>query len=453
MKITNFFLATVAVLFLGAGSLLAQNLTPGYASPAPYYASDTSAGNYELEHRIFQLEEAMKQKVDRPDTKKAWSSPRVSGRLFLDSINFADQNAESRTAHGNMQNVTGFRELRLGAAGSGYNSFDYKVEVGLHNNEGRVALIDNWVGVKNVPLLGYVRAGHFKPETGLYYPMGSTNISLMEYTAAANIFGLGRRIGISSENLFAQDRVRLFFGVFHNEATDLNRRASRDNQGQIVNIRLTAAPHFAQEGKYLLHLGGHWEYVSPKSKAEANHSLTATPGTFGHSITSTLTAGDFANDHSHRGGLEFAYQCGRFSTRSELFAGSFSGGGQHLYGTYVEFAYFLTEDFRIYDLNSGAFGGVKMKRNFHPYKRGEWNLVNSLGAWQAVFQWSYVDMDDWRTSPTTGGRQNDFVTGLNWFWTPQLRWMFEYVRSEQNVGNTHSRRSQDIFATSIRVHF
>ena len=410
------------------------------------------------------LEESLKQKADKPDTKKAWSSPKISGRLFLDSINFIDQNTASKTDNGNMPNVTGFRELRLGVSGNGYDAFDYKVEVGFQNGTGQVVLIDNWIGAKNVPLLGYVRAGHFKPETGLYYPMSSNNISLMEYTAAANIFNLGRRIGISSENLFAHDRVRLFFGVFTNEGADASRRIVSDNQGQVVNVRLTTAPWFGQEGKYVLHLGGHWEYAGTSNRPSSppdpprRTSLSATPGTFGHSIASTLAAENFANDYSHRGGLEFAYQCGRFSTRSELFAGSFSAcgtePGRHLYGTYVELAYFLTDAFRTYDLTSGSFGGVKMKRNFHPFKCGEWNLVDGLGAWQAVFQWSYVDMEDWRARANTiGGHQNDFVAGLNWFWTPQLRWIFEYVHSNQCVGPGYSHRSQDIFATSLRVHF
>ena len=392
----------------------------------------------------------------KPDTKKAWSAPRINGRIFLDSVNFIDQNAESRNENGNMQNAAGFRELRLGASGSGYDSFDYKVEFGFQNDGGRVALIDNWVGVKNMPLLGYVRVGHFKPETGLYYPMGTTNISAMEYTTSANIFGLGRKIGISSENLFANDRVRLFFGVFQSANTDLDRRLVEDNQGQIVNLRLSAAPWFAQEGKCVFHVGGHWEFVSLDSNSyiatnTTARTLSAKPGTLSWA-SNTLSSGNVVNGDSHRGGLELAYQNGRFSTRSELFAGSFDQG-RHLYGTYVELAYFLTNDFRIYDLKSGSFGGVKMKRNFHPYQHGEWNLIDSFGAWQAVFQWSYTDMEDWRANATTGGHQNDFVAGLNWYWSPQMRWMFQYVRSNQCVGDTYSHRSQDIFATSIRYNW
>jgi len=442
-----------------------EPLRVAQAAPAEPVSGGNDAFLFSEIERLNGEIQKIKKDTAKPDTKKAWSAPKIAGRIFLDSVNFVDQNAESR-ALGNRPNAAGFRELRLGASGNGYDAFDYKVEFGFQNNTGRVALIDNWVGVKNVPLLGYVRAGHFKPETGLYYPMGTTNVSMMEYITPSNIFGLGRRIGISSEHLFANDRIRLFFGVFQSAATDMDRYLKEDNQGQIVNLRLSAAPWFGQEGKYVLHVGGHWEYVSLDSNANKTASLNAAPGTFSWADAS-LQSGSFANDYSNRGGLELAYQCGRFSARSELFAGSFAAynttPGRHLYGSYVELGYFLTDGFRTYDLKSGSFGAVKMKDNFHPFKSGCWNLVDGFGAWQAVVQWGYTDMEDWRgtnTAPANqtantlgGGHQNDFVAGMNWFWSPQMRWMFEYVRSEQCVGNAYSHRSQDIFATSIRYNW
>ena len=412
----------------------------------------------ELE-RLSEEVQKIKKDTAKPDTKKGWSAPKVAGRIFVDSVNFIDQNTTSREiVNGNMPNAAGFRELRIGASGSGYDSFDYKVEFAFHQRGGTVSLTDNWMGIKNLPLLGYVRAGHFKPETGLYYTMSPSNASAMEYITPTNVFGLGRRIGISSENLFANDRIRLFFGVFQGAATADARYLDEDNQGQTVNLRLTAAPWFAQDGKCVLHLGGHWEYVGTDSKSfdRVLNSRTATfsarPGTFSWA-DATLRTGTFANDYSHRGGVEFAYQNGRFSTRSELHAGSFSADGQpgrHLYGAYVELAYFLTDDFRSYNLKSGLFGAPKVKQNFHPFNRCDWNLVDGFGAWQAVFQWGYTDMEDWRGGTNIGGHQNDFVAALNWFWSPQMRWVFEYVHSRQNVGADHLRPSQDIFGTSLR---
>jgi phosphate-selective porin len=94
-----------------------------------------------------------------------------------------------------------------------------------------------------------------------------------------------------------------------------------------------------------------------------------------------------------------------------------------------------------------------MKNNFHPFESGCWNLVDGFGAWQAVFQWSYLDLEDWRATAATAGHMNDYAAGLSWHWTPQMRWAFQYVRSEQSVGSNYTRKSQDIFATSVRVVF
>ena len=442
--------------------LVAQNA----ASPQAVIVSDPHV-QADLDRLAAEIA-AIKKDTKKPDTKKAWSAPRVSGRLFLDSVNIIKQNTAATDGYdgyiqngqgGNIQNAAGFRELRLGVAGSGYDSFDYKIELGFQGPT--VVLVDNWIGAKNLPLLGYVRAGHFKPETGLYYPMSSNDISLMEYATPANVFGLGRRIGISSENTFANDRVRAFFGVFQSGATDASRVLREDNQGQVVNLRLTVAPIFAEEGKRLLHLGGHWEYVATDAGKTA--SINVSPAALNLYSPATLRSGVFDCDHYNRGGLEFALQNGPFSVRSEAFAGSYdayrNSPTRNLFGAYVELGWFLTGEYRAYDLKKGGFGGVKPKKNFRPFKSGDSNLIDGFGAWQVVAQWGYTDLSDWRDMPkeaqARGGYQNDLVLGLSWFWTPQLRWVFEYVHSMQNIRleGAHRHPTEDIFGTSVRVNF
>jgi phosphate-selective porin len=397
--------------------------------------------------------ERLQRSAAPPDTRRGWSAPRVGGRIFIDSVNFICQNDESKT-YNNQQNAAGFRELRLGASGTGYDSFEYRVELSYNAQGGIVVLTDNWIGARNVPLLGYFRVGHWKPETGQYNAMGSQNVTSMDYAFPVDTFSLGRKIGISSENLFANDRMRIFFGVFQNAPTNRDRYAVGDNQGQVVNLRMTGTPVFEQDGKYLFHVGGHWAYVGSHNNQS---SLGAKPGSHGF-VGNTLQSGTFANKYSNRGGVELAYQSGRFSARSEFYMASFGAEpaedrGRKAYGTYVELGYFLTDSFRVYNQASGLFTGVEMNRNFRPYRDGEWNLIDGLGAWQSYFQWAYVDMTDWRPDNALGGYQNEFVTGLNWYWTPHLRWMFQYTHSRQCVGAAFSKRSQDIFGTSLRVHF
>jgi phosphate-selective porin OprO/OprP len=398
--------------------------------------------------------EKLKKDTKKPDTKKAWSSPKISGRLFLDSYT-VDEDAKITT--GRLQNKAGIREMQFAITGNGFDAFDYKLELSLAPNGGRVNLVDNWIGVKNVPLLGYVRAGHFKPETGLAYPTSALHTPLTEFVAPSGTFGFGRRFGVSSEHLFAQDHIRLFYGVFQGAATNTDRFIQDDNQGTVFNIRLTAAPIYENEGRQVFHVGGHWSYVHSQNDSA---SLSIQPGGISW-YSSLLGTGNFANNNHHRAGLELALQNGPLSVSSEWYFARYADHATQTLGYspertanggYVELGYFLTDDHRSYQLKSGTFNAAKVKHNFHPFKSGEWNLVDGFGAWQLIFQWGYLDLLDWRNG-NNGGRQNDLTFGVNWFWTSNIRWIFEYVHSQQNIGSNHQYRNEDIFGTSLRLHF
>ncbi len=441
---------------------------PGYASnlaPAPRCSEPACDPgkedkiNAEIERLAAEIAKLKKDMPKKPDTKKGWSAPKVSGRVFLESV-AVNQNDDSRAMQGNMQNAAGVREFQLAVTGTGYDSFDYKIELGLpanYKNPGQVTLVDNWIGVKNMPLLGYVRGGHFKPETGLQYPASALYTTLMEFTEPSSAFGSGRRFGVASENLFWQDRLRFSIGYFQDGATNYDRCIWDDHPGQLVNLRLSAAPIFAEQGRKVLHLGGHYQHFTTKN---GTTSINASPAALAL-LDPTVTSGTFACKTYNRGGLEFAFQKNGFNVQSELFVSAFDGSnggpGRHAYGAYVETKYFLTKgDYRTYDLNKGAFGAAKIKHNFHPFKCGDWNLIDGWGGWELVAQWSYLDLDDWRDHPASNGKagtQNDLTFGVNWFWNPNIRWIFQYTRSMQNLGVAHNTCAEDIFGTSLRLHF
>ncbi|MDR3196936.1 MAG: OprO/OprP family phosphate-selective porin [Planctomycetaceae bacterium] len=405
----------------------------------------------ELE-RLTAAIEKLKEDTKKPDTKKAWSNPKLTGRLFLDSYT-ADEDANINR----LKNTAGIREMQFAISGNGFDSFDYKFELSLSPggtaNTGRVNLVDNWIGVKNVPFLGYVRAGHFKPEIGLAFPTSALHTPLTEFITPSRTFGLGRRFGVSSEHLFAKDRIRLFYGVFQGGEINNSRSIQDDNPGTVFNARLTAAPIYENEGRQVFHIGGHWAYVQSQNDSA---SLSANPGGINW-FTSLLGTGSFANNNHHRAGLELALQNGRLSASSEWYVVKYADHGtspeRTASGGYVELGYFLTNDYRSYQLKSGAFGSAKVKHNFHPFQSGDWNLIDGLGAWQLIFQWGYLDLQDWRNVSGNGGRQNDLTFGVNWFWTSNIRWIFEYVHSQQNTGSNYLSQSEDIFGTSLRLHF
>jgi phosphate-selective porin OprO/OprP len=394
----------------------------------------------------------IRQDKKKQDTQKTWITPKLTGRIFLDSYS-VDQGDRS-----DYKNKTGVREMQFAITGNGFDSFDYKLELSLSPTDARVNLVDNWIGVKNIPLLGYVRAGHYKPETGIAYLASGLHTPLSEYVGPSGTFGFGRRLGVSSEHLFAKDRVRLFYGVFQGDTINSSRYINEDNQGNLFNIRLSVVPIFENEGRRTLHFGGNYSYVNTK-KNQAGMGVQ--PGAVSW-YSNSLQTGNFANDQQHRYGFEFALQNGPVSMSSEVSLAQFSGynnmtPARTATGGYLELGYFLTGDHRSYSLQNGTFGATKVKHPFHPFRAGDCNLIDGLGAWQLILIWSYLDLTDWRNNntvnTTNGGFQHDLTFGVNWFWNSNIRLILEYIHSQQNYGTAGQYRHEDILGTSLRLHF
>jgi hypothetical protein len=161
--------------------------------PAQNVPSDNAAVFAELQ-RLTDEVEKIKKDTKKPDTKKAWSSPKVGGRIFYDSYTIDNDGT-------NIKNKAGIREMRLSVAGTGFDSFDYKTEWGMTgatdttNTKGEINLYDTWLGVKHVPLFGYLRAGHYRIETGMGYMVSGLHTTLTENASPASAFSVGRKLG------------------------------------------------------------------------------------------------------------------------------------------------------------------------------------------------------------------------------------------------------------------
>jgi len=391
--------------------------------------------------------------------------------MFFDtwSISQPDRCHDDPRCTKDFHNKAGLRELRFGIAGTGYEAYDYRVEFILQDGGQTLGITDLWIGAKNMPALGYLRVGHYNLETSLAYLIGSTQTTGTKFLAPSGAFNLGRRFGISSEHLFAQDRIRWFGGFFQGQPTHVNRSYHSDYQGYILNTRLSAVPYYASGGRSFLHFGGHYSFIDAKPRqatdpptlpAASNPGVSMHAGGSGWGIGETLRMRSIRSRHQHRSGLELAYQHGPLSVMSEAFFAQYGAADGHnlARGASLELAYFLTGDHRAYNLAAGTIGAVQMKRPFTPFKSGGWNLVNGPGAWQVYTQYAYVDLTDWREgsgrqADRYGGYQHDLTLGVNWFWTSNLRWMLEYTHSQQNTGSDRKYCYQDILGASVRVNW
>ncbi|MCL2347495.1 MAG: porin [Planctomycetaceae bacterium] len=423
-----------------------DNIASLYASPVSADASDFGA-------RISALEDSLKKKQDKPDSSKQFVN-KLGGRVFFDYYNFTNQDTNG-TTFPSQKDYFSVREFRLTLSGEGYKILDYKTEVDFgapsnsdnaKNNPYSVGIKDVYLGIKHVPFLDYVKIGHYKPESGLAY-LGSTNYSTaMEYPLPASTFSYGRRLGVSSTHYFADDRVRWFVGMFGDNARNFEYSKSYigDNQGYIFNTRLTMLPLYDEKKKEFLHLGANWAY---NDLATPNTSVSLKPAGIPNAAAEVIS-GTIVTSHISSGGVEMSYSHNRFGLQSELFTNSYNSG-RHLYGGYVETRYFLSDASRTYDKATGTVGNVKMNdgSNLNFLDENGLFFPDTWGAWEWFGQWGFVDMEN---LPNEGKTQM-LVTGLNWFWNPNTRMVFEYIHSMPEKNSING--STDALGMSLRFFF
>ncbi|MDR0391704.1 MAG: OprO/OprP family phosphate-selective porin [Planctomycetaceae bacterium] len=449
-----------------------NTLIPSYAiaQNLPVYANDTS-----LELRVSSIESALSMKQDKPNSKKGFTRV-IDGRIYFDSYNIIDQKGSSTGLQSlnNLNDYNGLRDLRVGVKGEGFDVFDYKIDLcfiestGQNNNNSSVNLKDIWFGVNNVPLFEYVRIGQYRVEAGVSAMTGGTNTTFFEFDGRE--FTSGHRIGIMSRHLWARDTIRFFAGYFYDRNINRMRFDRNDNQGSITNIRLTFLPYASRgkdgkiDGKDFVFLGGHYCYYDI-SKPQLSATFTERFGTLDLEPLQPFTIN---TNRFNKFGLEFIYQKTAFTLQSEVYANVYNSVNlngttkdRKIWGAYITAKYFLTGDYRKFSSDTATWSAVNLKNNLDLKKINDSNYIESLGGLEVAFKWGYTDTSDFYDANIPFATQftgsvNDLTVGLNWYWSPQARWLFDYIYVMPNqqrgtIGRDHS--ATNIFAAAFRYNF
>jgi phosphate-selective porin OprO/OprP len=390
----------------------------------------------------------------------------IKGRVHADYFVFANQDAASEAAFGDLQNYFEFRRVRIGVGGKGYGVYEYELEVDFEPENNftvrnaadtgsitigaeAVSLKDAWVSLTALPILGTAKFGHFKQPFSLEEMTSANYITFME-RGLPNAFSPGRDVGAAAFDYAEDETMTWGYGVFFNDVDDIVKERIGDQQGVNLAGRVTWLPYYSWDGRYLVHVGAGYIF---SDVSDDSVTFSTRPET--HEEDSFLSTGALAAENFQLTGAELAVVWGPWSVQSEVFGVSTDGVGaapnDQYWGAYAYVSCFLTGEHRPYERKEGKFARIKPLTQFWVINTADGHCAG-WGAWEAALRWSYIDLDDRGTIASSRGQLNDITLGLNWYWNPNTRWMLNYIHAFGDRADV-GQNDTDILGVSLRFDF
>jgi phosphate-selective porin OprO/OprP len=358
----------------------------------------------------------------------------IGGRVFFDSYWATSDDFDS----GSTEDASFFRTIRLEADGTMFTNAFYKIQVDFVGAE--VALKDVFIGLKKLGPAGTFTAGHFKVPFGLEELTSSRFITFMERAAASQAFAPSRENGFMLNNNFAKDGMLGVFAAIY--------RYNTNDQGNITDDGSTSfAVRFAafflhdKEENRVLHVGFGYTYVTA---VDDTLRFRARPGV--GNIARFVDTADFAANDASLFCAELLFHWKAFHAQLEFFGVEAQGAGgpePSFTGWYVEVGYFLVGGRRHYSTDKKVVERAEIDQNFHAGGGGP-------GAWQIAFRYDTIDLTD---GGIAGGVQDTITFGVNWYWNPHMRVMFNYIWADISDGGPLGEGELNIFAMRFQVDF
>ncbi|MBW1766404.1 MAG: porin [Deltaproteobacteria bacterium] len=335
---------------------------------------------------------------------------KFGGRIMNDWA-FMSEDDSVEALLGSLQNdTTEFRRARLYVSGTTYDRIIFKAQYDFAG--GDADFKDVFIGLKKLPVVDWLKVGHFKEPFSLEELISCNYTTFME-RSLPNAFAPGRNTGIGVHSATLNDRLTWAAGAF------LDTNGYGDEGGTdhsyAVTARVTGLPWYGGKDK-LLHLGLAYSY---RDAVDDTVSFSERPEA--HMAPRFVDTGNIAAGWENRLGLEAAYVHGPFCLQGEYIGTAVDATGEPdrgFSGYYAYASYFLTGEHRPYSQKNGIFCRVKPNVNFGK---------GGIGAWEMGVRFSHLDLDD---GAITGGDLDDITLGLNWYLNPNVRTMLNYIRAD-----------------------
>ena len=390
-----------------------------------------------FEQRLAAMEKELRKQNEAAAKKKEADAKKptfqIGGQLEIDYL-WVGQDAANRATVGDANNAIDIRRARFVARGEAFEVVDYMLGFDFAL-AGRPTFLDVWVGLRELPVLGRARVGHFFEPFSLERVTQNQRNTFME-RSLADTFAPARNTGIEAyDSLGDEDQMTYAVGWFASNSGNFGEQFT-DTGGQAVTSRLTWLPYYDEPsgGRYFTHVGAAYSYRTPPAGTlafaafpEARSGVPAA-----NNIPPFVNTGPINANHDQLIGLEFAWVAGPLYIQSEYIGVPVSQvGGPDLYfdAAYVNVSYFLTGENRTYNKLFGIIDRVFPFEDFFRVRGSDGSLCTGKGAWEIAARYSFIDLND---ANIQGGTLHDFTIGLNWYLNPYTRVKWELIQANLN---------------------
>jgi len=359
--------------------------------------------------------------------KKSENSIRIGGRILVDVATYKEDITRQNDG-------TEIRRARLFAKGNLGKAWEYKLQYDFADDIVIDGLRDAYLDFTGFESFK-IRIGHTKEPFSIQN-MTSSKYVLFTERALPNVFSRGRNLGFQvSHN---DKNWSAAVGVY---GSGVNGAALDNDEGFGASSRVTYAP--INEKNRVLHLGATAAYRSTGSIDALRFRIRPESH-----LTNTrlVDTGFFDADSYNRFVGEAAFISGPFHLQGEYYHTSVdrkmsTNADLDFSGFYVEGGWFLTGESMNYKPSSGIYSRVTPK-----------GIVGKggIGAWQVALRFSSLDLTD---EDISGGEEDNFTLGLNWYATPNIRFSANYVNVLDVKGGPNDGDEPEAFQLRSQLEF
>lgn len=323
----------------------------------------------------------------------------IGGRVHFDAYAF-DRDIASTTG------TTEFRRARLTLSGKALG-WEYKMEQDFGAGTNLDGLRDLYIA-KNA-LGGKFTIGHFKPYRSMEELTSSNEILMMErpFASATGLFN-ARQFQQGVGYLRSTDSYTAGLSVFN-----LRSAAGVRNEGMGVAGRFTWAP--INRDNATLHLGAWFSNENLNNGSAATTAVANYAGRRGPSLTIASLAPTRGKSITAYA-VEAAGSFGPTFFQSEYVRSTFeqpTTADQDVTTWYVQGSWILNGGHKAYKPATGVFGSPKVGEN---------------GLWELTARYDTIENED-----IANRQANSWLFGVNYYVNPNLRFMLNYTKGENEV--------------------